>query len=116
VTNAVKHFKWEPRGKQRLHRSPKPNEIVACRPWLEAEIEAISPSTIVALGAVAAKSFFGPAFRLHKARGLLFETQWCERMLVTHHPAAILRAADRTVQRGMRAELEADLALALREA
>lgn len=113
VTNAVKHFKWEPRGKQRLHRSPKPSEVAACRPWLDAELRALSPETVVCLGAVAARSFMGPGFRLHKARGRIYATRWAPRWIATHHPAAILRAADRSARAQMRAELAEDLGRAL---
>jgi DNA polymerase len=109
LTNAVKHFHWEPRGKQRLHRSPKVSEIDACRPWLDAEIDVVAPRAIVCLGAVAARSFMGHAFRLHKARGQVFETRWAKLWLATHHPAAVLRMADASARSRARRELADDL-------
>jgi DNA polymerase len=109
LTNAVKHFHWEPRGKQRLHRSPKVSEIDACRPWLDAEIDVVAPRAIVCLGAVAARSFMGHSFRLHKARGQVFETRWAKLWLATHHPAAVLRMADASARTRARRELADDL-------
>jgi len=92
VTNAVKHFKWEPRGKRRLHVKPNAAEIHACRPWLDAEIEAVRPEVIVCLGSTAAQVFFGRSFRLTKSRGVLEEGHpWARRILATFHPSAVLR-------------------------
>lgn len=92
VTNAVKHFKWEPRGKRRLHSKPNAFEIHACRGWLEKEIELVRPEVIVCLGATAAQVFLGRAFRLTKSRGVLMDgAPWTERILATFHPSALLR-------------------------
>jgi uracil-DNA glycosylase len=90
VTNAVKHFKWEPRGKIRLHKKPNSLEISACRPWLSSEIEAVSPRVIVCLGATAAQSLLGSQFRLTKHRGEIFPTEYGS-VTATIHPSAILR-------------------------
>jgi uracil-DNA glycosylase len=95
VTNAVKHFKWRPRGKRRLHQTPRAGEVAACRPWLEAEAEVVSPAAIVALGATAAKSIFGPRVRVTKDRGRLLETALAPAGAVTIHPSAVLRTRDR---------------------
>jgi DNA polymerase len=73
VTNVVKHFKWEPRGKRRIHKKPNSMEIAACRPWLEAELAVVKPDVIVALGATAAQALLGPQFRVTKQRGEFFE-------------------------------------------
>ena len=90
VTNAVKHFKWEPKGKIRLHKKPNSLEIAACRPWLEAEIEAVQPQVIVCLGATAAQGLLGSQFRLTKHRGEVLPTKYGP-VTATIHPAAILR-------------------------
>jgi len=94
VTNAVKHFKFEERGKRRLHKKPRASEIKACRPWLEEEVARIRPEIIVCRGATAAQSILGNAFRLTKERGKFFEHPWAPRVTATIHPAAILRAPD----------------------
>ena len=91
VTNAVKHFKWEARGKQRLHKTPNTTETRACRPWLEAEIALIEPQVLVALGATAAKSLLGPAFRLSRERGRFVASAFAPYVTATTHPSAILR-------------------------
>jgi DNA polymerase len=91
VTNAVKHFKWQPRGKRRIHQSPSRTEVVACRPWLEAEIDAVQPDVVVALGAVAAKSLFGPSFRVTRQRGEIQHLDEGRRGVATVHPSSILR-------------------------
>jgi DNA polymerase len=95
VTNAVKHFKWRPQGKRRLHQTPRAGEVAACRPWLEAEAEVVSPAAIVALGATAAKSIFGPRVRVTKDRGRLLQTALAPAGAVTIHPSAVLRTRDR---------------------
>src|SRR5881398_706347 len=74
VTNAVKHFKWEPRGKRRIHKKPRASEIKACRPWLEAELRAVKPQIVVCLGATAAQAVLGPQFKLMQNRGKVIET------------------------------------------
>src|SRR5437773_12207512 len=94
VTNVVKHFKWEPRGKRRIHKKPNAPEISACRPWLEAEIALIKPEVIVALGATAAQSLFGPQFRVTKQRGQFLESTLAPYVMATVHPSSILRAPD----------------------
>lgn len=95
VTNAVKHFKFEERGKRRLHKKPGASEIKACRPWLEAEVARVKPDIIVCLGATAAQSILGNAFRLTKERGKFIEHPWARRVTATVHPSAILRAPDK---------------------
>lgn len=92
VTNAVKHFKWEPRGKRRLHQKPNSREIAACRPWLEAELAALKPKALVCLGATAAQALFGKDFRVSRQRGQLVETSFAEKATATVHPSSILRA------------------------
>ena len=94
VTNAVKHFKFEERGKRRLHKKPSGPEIKACRPWLESEISLLHPQIIVCLGATAAQSVFGSEYRLTKERGRFVEHPWAPYATSTVHPSAILRAPD----------------------
>ena len=94
VTNVVKHFKWEPRGKRRIHKKPNSLEIAACRPWLEAEIALIKPDVIVALGATAAQSLLGPQFRVTKQRGEFIPSTLAPYVMATVHPSLILRAPD----------------------
>lgn len=94
VTNAVKHFKFEARGKRRLHKKPNGLEMRACRPWLEAEINLIQPQIIVCLGATAAQTIFGGAYRLTKERGQFVNNSWAPHVTSTVHPSAILRAPD----------------------
>lgn len=94
VTNVVKHFKWEPRGKRRIHKKPNATEIAACRPWLEAEIAVVKPDVVVALGATAAQSLFGRQFRVTKQRGEFIESTLSPYMMATVHPSSILRAPD----------------------
>jgi len=91
VTNAVKHFKFEERGKRRIHKTPSRGEVRACRPWLEAEVAAIRPDVIVCLGATAAQSVFGPEYQVTKDRGKFVEHEW-GKATSTIHPAAVLRA------------------------
>ena len=94
VTNVVKHFKWEPRGKRRIHKKPNAQEISACRPWLEAEIALVKPRVIVALGATAAQALLGPKFRVTKQRGEFIESTLAPYVMATVHPSSILRAPD----------------------
>jgi DNA polymerase len=94
VTNAVKHFKFEERGKRRIHKKPNASEIRACRPWLEAEIELIRPEIIVCLGATAAQTVFGSDYRLTRERGNFMQHRWAAHATSTIHPSAILRAPD----------------------
>ncbi len=92
VTNAVKHFKWEPRGKRRIHQKPNWAEMTACRPWLEAEIELVNPKVVVALGATAAQTLLGRQFRVTKQRGVPVESPLEATVVATVHPSSILRA------------------------
>lgn len=94
VTNVVKHFKWEPRGKRRIHAKPNAHEIRACRPWLEAEIEAIHPRILVCLGATAAQSILGREFRVTQRRGEVVPSLLGTPAVATVHPSSILRAPD----------------------
>lgn len=94
VTNVVKHFKWEPRGKRRIHKKPNAGEIAACRPWLEAEIGLVKPKVIVCLGATAAQALLGPKFKVSKQRGQFIESTLAPYILATVHPSSILRAPD----------------------
>lgn len=91
VTNAVKHFKWEPQGKRRKHKKPSAAEIAACRPWLEAEVKVLGPRVIVCLGVTAAQSVFGKLVRLNEMRGKSWSTAMGPNVFVTVHPSAILR-------------------------
>ena len=92
VTNSVKHFKWEPRGKLRIHKKPSMKEINACRPWLDAELETVRPKLIVALGATAAQGLLGSSFRITQAHGEVQEVPGLPPIVATLHPSAILRA------------------------
>ena len=95
VTNVVKHFKWQARGKRRIHQKPNWNEIAACRPWLDAELAVIEPRVLVCLGATAAQALLGRDFRVSKQRGEPVESPLAEHVLATVHPSSILRADDR---------------------
>jgi DNA polymerase len=94
VTNAVKHFKWEPQGKRRKHKKPSAAEVAACRPWLEAEIRTLDTRVVLCLGVTAAQSVFGKSVRLNELRGRPFSTPLAESVFVTTHPSAILRGPD----------------------
>ena len=94
VTNIVKHFKWEPRGKRRLHKKPNIIEISACRPWLEAEINVVKPQVVVLLGATAAQGILGRQFRVMQHRGEWLSSSIAASVLATVHPSSILRAQD----------------------
>jgi uracil-DNA glycosylase family protein len=96
VTNVVKHFKWQARGKRRIHQKPNWSEIAACRPWLEAELEVIQPRVLVCLGATAAQALLGRDFRVSRQRGELVESGLAENVIATVHPSSILRAEDET--------------------
>jgi uracil-DNA glycosylase len=95
LTNAVKHFKWEPRGKRRIHKKPSASEINACRPWLNAEIVALKPKIIVCLGATAAQTLLGRDFRVTLHRGEFLQSSIAQHVMATIHPSAILRAPDK---------------------
>src|ERR1700683_1882538 len=94
VTNAVKHFKWEPRGKRRIHKKPNAIEITACRPWLDAEMAAVRPRIIVCLGATAAPALLGRDFRVTQDRGKFVDSPLARYVMATVHPSSILRAPD----------------------
>jgi uracil-DNA glycosylase family protein len=109
VTNAVKHFKWEPRGKKRIHQKPNLGEVKACRPWLETELALVKPQGIVCLGATAAQSLLGPQFRITRDHGQFFESEWASWVTATLHPSAILRMPDREKREEARAQFLEDL-------
>ena len=112
VTNAVKHFKWEPRGKRRIHQKPNAAELAACRPWLDAELEVVQPRVLVCLGATAAQALLGRAFRVTKQRGTPVESPLASVVVATIHPSAVLRARDRDAEyAGFVADLERVAAL-----
>jgi DNA polymerase len=94
----VKHFKWQPRGKRRLHQKPNGTETAACRPWLDAELELVHPRVLVCLGATAAQALLGRQFRVTKQRGVPVDSPLAEVVLATIHPSAILRAQDRDAE------------------
>jgi uracil-DNA glycosylase family protein len=95
VTNAVKHFKWQARGKRRIHQKPNWTEMTACRPWLEAELEVVKPRVLVLLGATAAQTLLGREFRVTQHRGELLESELAEAVTATVHPSSILRGEPR---------------------
>jgi uracil-DNA glycosylase family protein len=99
VTNVVKHFKWEPRGKRRIHAKPNAAEIAACRPWLDVEIALVQPQVLVCLGSTAAQALLGRAFRVSKQRGELVPSPLAPVVTATVHPSAILRAPDDEARR-----------------
>ena len=108
VTNVVKHFKWEARGKRRIHKKPNLDEITACRPWLDAEIKVVKPRALVCLGATAAQALLGKQFRVTKERGRFVESDLAEYVTATVHPSSILRARDADREKEI-AALVADL-------
>ena len=99
VTNVVKHFKWEPRGKRRIHAKPDALEIFACLPWLEAELAVVRPQLVVCLGATAAQAFLGKKFKVTRERGKILASPLAPRVLATVHPSSILRAPDDETRR-----------------
>lgn len=104
VTNAVKHFKWEPRGKRRIHAKPSWTELAACRPWLDAELAVVRPRVLVCLGATAAQSLLGRQFRVTRRRGEWVDSELAEHVTATIHPSSILRQRDEQTRH---AEMEA---------
>jgi DNA polymerase len=98
VTNVVKHFKWKPQGKRRIHQKPNWREIAACRPWLDAEVAVLKPRVLVCLGATAAQALLGRDFRVSRQRGELIDSPLAPNTIATVHPSSILRAEDRDVQ------------------
>jgi DNA polymerase len=109
VTNVVKHFKWEPRGKRRIHAKPNAGEISACRPWLETEIALVKPHALVCLGATAAQALLGKAFKVSKQRGEFVESSLAPLVMATVHPSSILRAPDDDSRREEMERFVADL-------
>ena len=93
VTNVVKHFKWAPRGKRRIHKKPNAEEVAACKPWLEAELEAVQPRMLICLGATAAQALLGRTFRVTMDRGQLVDSPLAPLVMATIHPSSILRSA-----------------------
>ncbi len=109
VTNVVKHFKWEPRGKRRIHKKPNAVEITACRPWLQSEIAVIKPRAIICLGSTAAQAVIGPKFRVSTQRGEFVKSELAEYVTATVHPSSILRAPSDEARRSERARFVDDL-------
>jgi DNA polymerase len=109
VTNVVKHFKWVPKGKRRIHAKPNQMEISACLPWLEAELDVIKPVVLVCLGATAAQALLGPKFRVTKQRGEWVQARWAPYVTATVHPSAILRAPDDATRHAEMERFVADL-------
>lgn len=109
VTNVVKHFKWEQRGKRRLHKRPTTDEVAACRPWFDAELDLIEPEVLVCLGSTAAKALLGSNFRVTRQHGQVVNSDLAPRVTATGHPSAILRARDDASRQRLRRELVADL-------
>jgi DNA polymerase len=115
VTNAVKHFSFEPRGKARLHKRPKPGEVRACAPWLKAELELIQPDVLVLLGSTAAQSIFGPSFRITSERGKKLDSELAPFVIATIHPSAVLRAPDADAREESFQSLVNDLKIVAKE-
>jgi DNA polymerase len=109
VTNVVKHFKWIPKGRLRLHQTPTPQEIAACRPWLDSEIILLKPRVIICLGATAAQALLGKHFRVTRQRGEFVESPLAPLVMATLHPAAILRIPDTTARNAAHDQFVADL-------
>ncbi len=109
VTNVVKHFKWEPRGKRRIHKKPNGVEITACRPWLQSEIRVIKPRAIICLGSTAAQAVIGPKFKVSIQRGLFVPSDLAEYVTATVHPSSILRAPSDEARRVERQRFVDDL-------
>ncbi|PYQ30851.1 MAG: uracil-DNA glycosylase [Acidobacteria bacterium] len=109
VTNVVKHFKWEPRGKRRIHKKPNGVEITACRPWLQAEITVIQPRAIICLGSTAAQAVISPKFRVSVQRGEFVQSELAEYVTATVHPSSILRAPSDEMRRIERERFVNDL-------
>jgi DNA polymerase len=109
VTNVVKHFKWEPRGKRRIHKKPNAVEIAACRPWLDSEIGVVRPRAIVCLGSTAAQAVISPRFRVTQQRGIFVPSELAEYVTATVHPSSILRAPSDEARRSERARFIEDL-------
>ena len=109
VTNAVKHFKWKPRGKRRIHQKPNSAEMAACKPWLEAELAVVKPRVLVCLGATAAQSLLGRNFRVTKQRGVPIPSPLAPNVVATVHPSSILRAPDEEARQEAMSDFVNDL-------
>jgi uracil-DNA glycosylase family protein len=116
VTNVVKHFKWQPRGKRRIHQKPNAAEVAACRPWLDAELALLKPKVLVCLGATAAQALLGRQFRVSKDRGVPVESDLAPVVMATVHPSAVLRSDDREQELALLIEDLRRVAEALRAA
>jgi len=116
VTNAVKHFKWEPRGKRRIHQKPNSREIAACRPWLEAELRIVSPKLLVVLGSTAGQAIFGPSFRVTRERGKVLSSKFAPKVVATVHPSSLLRQPDEESRHREYARFVSDLRVAVKAA
>jgi DNA polymerase len=114
VTNTVKHFKWEPGGKRRIHQKPNSREIAACRPWLEAELRIVRPKLLVCLGATAAQAIFGPSFRVTRDRGKVLASLFASKVVATVHPSSLLRQPDEESRAREYKQFVADLRVALK--
>ncbi|MGI8482070.1 MAG: UdgX family uracil-DNA binding protein [Chthoniobacterales bacterium] len=112
VTNTVKHFKWEPRGKRRIHQKPNSREIAACRPWMEAELRIVRPKVLVCLGSTAAQALFGSAFRVTRERGKILASPFAPKVVTTVHPSSLLRQPDEESRAREYALFVADLRVA----
>jgi DNA polymerase len=115
VTNVVKHFKWRPRGKRRIHQKPNMEEVRACRPWLDSELAIVRPRVLVCLGSVAAQALLGREFRVTRERGRFVDSPLAEKVTATVHPSSILRAGDDESRRLAMEQFVADLRLVARE-
>jgi DNA polymerase len=115
VTNVVKHFKWTPRGKRRIHEKPNAAEVRACSPWLQAELQIVNPHILVCLGATAAQMLFGRDFRVTKRRGQWLDSDLAEKVMATVHPSSVLRAPDPELREQAYRAFVADLAIVARE-
>src|SRR6266852_6018253 len=116
VTNAVKHFKWEPRGKRRIHAKPNSREIAACRRWLEAELRLVKPKLLLCLGSTAGQAIFGPSFRVTRERGKVLSSKLAPKVVATVHPSALLRQPDEMSRDREYARFVVDLWVALKAA
>lgn len=116
VTNAVKHFKWEPRGKRRIHQKPSARDIAACRPWLEAELRLVEPKLVVVLGSTAGQTIFGPSFRVMKQRGKVLSSRLAGKVVATVHPSSLLRQPDEASREREYKLFVADLRVAVKAA
>jgi uracil-DNA glycosylase family protein len=116
VTNAVKHFKWEPRGKRRIHQKPNSREVAACKPWMEAEMRLVKPRLVVCLGSTAGQAFFGASFRVTRERGKVLSSKLAPKVVATVHPSSLLRQPDEVSRDREYAHFVVDLKAALKAA